>query len=74
MARASAATLLLALFACGDGTPRLALEDLDGVRVPLPPVSGAGASVFIFVGTECPISNRYATESPVFAIDSPRRA
>ena len=62
MTRVSAAALFLSLLACGDGMPRVALEDLDGARIPLLPVTGTGASVFIFVAPECPISNRYATE------------
>jgi hypothetical protein len=53
---------LLALLGCGGADPGLALSDLDGRTVTLLPAAGPGASVFIFVGADCPISNRYAPE------------
>ena len=62
VARISAALLLAALAGCGDTAPHVVLEDLDGHPVALLPAPGPAASVFIFVGTECPISNRYAAE------------
>jgi hypothetical protein len=44
------------------GAAAIRLEDLEGRAVaPLPGPSGA-TTVFVFVGTECPISNRYAPE------------
>jgi hypothetical protein len=53
---------LLALFGCGGEDSGLALADLDGRTVTLLPAAGPGASVFIFVGADCPVSNRYAPE------------
>jgi AhpC/TSA family len=41
----------------------LTVETLDGQRVePLRFAAGAKAAVFVFVSTECPVSNRYAPE------------
>ena len=42
---------------------QIRLLDLDNRMVdPLQPVPGTKATVFVFISTECPISNRYAPE------------
>jgi hypothetical protein len=62
VARIWATVLLATLLGCGEPRPQVSLEDLDGARVSVLPVVGAGASVFIVVSPDCPISNRYASE------------
>jgi len=59
----SALALALALgVACADAPEKIVLEDFFGA--PVEPLEGieAEARVFLFVGAECPISNRYAPE------------
>ena len=53
--------LTLSAFAAGADRPALALLDLAGRPVD-PFDDGARASVFVFVRSDCPISNRYAPE------------
>lgn len=58
------AILLVAVFACADEpTPNdLRLPDLDGRQTEPLRAKDAKAVVFIFIRTDCPISNRYAPE------------
>ncbi|MBI2950333.1 MAG: redoxin domain-containing protein [Verrucomicrobia bacterium] len=44
------------------GTDRLRLLDLNGNAVDPLPSGGTNSTVFVFVSTDCPISNRYAPE------------
>ena len=65
--RAIALALILAIpsfiSGCGKGTSSaLTVFDLSGHRVDPFDAADAKAIVFIFVATECPISNRYAPE------------
>jgi hypothetical protein len=62
VARIAAAAFMLCLLGCEGPPASIALEDLDGHRVELLPVTGPGASVFVFVATDCPISNRSAPD------------
>jgi hypothetical protein len=61
------ALLLLLLGGLASGAPaaeaaRIRLEGLDGRPVLVLPGAADPTTVFVFVGTECPISNRYAPE------------
>lgn len=53
---------LLVLVGCAGGAPGLVLNDLDGRAATVLPAAGPGPSVFIFLGADCPVSNRYAPE------------
>jgi hypothetical protein len=55
-----AGTALADVARAADGT--LALRDVDGLEVRPLQESAATAAVFLFVRTDCPISNRYAPE------------
>ena len=58
------AILLVAVFVCADGPTanNLQLPDLDGRQVEPLRAKDAKAIVFIFIRTDCPVSNRYAPE------------
>ena len=58
------AGILLASVVCaGDDTPRqLQLPDINGRKVKPLELGKARAVVFLFIRTDCPISNRYAPE------------
>jgi peroxiredoxin len=61
----SAAALLLAAFVLSAGEPtstKLQLPDLDGRQIEPLQANDARATVFIFIRTDCPISNSYAPE------------
>ena len=59
-----AATLLVALVVCADelAATDLRLPDLDGRQIEPLQAKDAKAIVFIFIRTDCPLSNRYAPE------------
>jgi hypothetical protein len=58
------AALVMLLMGCGDrrSANRLRISDLTGQRIDPFQAIDAKAIVFIFVSTDCPISNRYAPE------------
>ena len=60
----AAAILLVAIVVCADEPTvnNLRLPDLDGRQVEPLLANGAKAIVFIFIRTDCPLSNRYAPE------------
>jgi peroxiredoxin len=60
----AAAILLVAIVACADepNTKDVRLTDLDGRQVEPLRAKDAKAVVFIFIRTDCPVSNRYAPE------------
>jgi peroxiredoxin len=62
--RSVAAILLVAVIVCADEPTaiQLRLPDLDGRQIEPLRARDAKAVVFIFIRTDCPISNRYAPE------------
>ena len=62
--RSVAAILLIAVVVCADEptATELRLPDLDGRQIEPLRAKDARAVVFIFIRTDCPISNRYAPE------------